>query len=709
MRVPTHCRSIVAGCLLSPFAIAFGQAAPRRDVADPGVVVTGQRVTPAGIQSVFEGRVGGVRFGKSSDDLWVAVPEATFHLDWRSNRVLSRTPVSGRPGVYAVAVDPVTQRALVSNVGRLPRSMADSRLPGGERLPPNRAVARLLVLEPSANADTLWPLHTSSPLGDYMAGGPAIAAQTSVGGRRLAVVPMPANDMLAILDADSGSFIRAVPLGVEPIAAAIDARGTTAWVSILGGPKPTASQRAARQCCDARAEAVRVDARGIAERGSVSRVDLATGRVTHDLQVGRHPTAIVWHEESQRLYVADGNSETVSIVDTRANRVLGSIAIAPFKERLVGLAPTGLALAPDGRTLFVALGGANAVAMYDISGGGSSARLRGLIPTSWYPASLDVSADGRYLAVGALFGVGSGEGKASGSMGKEGRYVHAVRGSVNVIEIPSAEQLVAYTTAVAQNDRLTLTASTTSVAAITPRANAPARAVPERPGEQSLIKHVVFIVKENRTFDQVLGDLGRGAADSSLVNFGRDVTPNQHALAEQFVTIDHFFASGGNSADGHNWLTQANETEYPMWPLYFGRSYPSEGIDPLAYSSGGFLWESARAKGHQVAVFGEYAPSIENSKWQRRDSLFAEYRARPTDYERHRTLLKGRYNTKSEIPSLDRELIREYPGWTLEVPDVVKAGDVLAHLADWERAGAMPALTMIILPSNHTEGTSPNW
>ena len=108
---------------------------------------------------------------------------------------------------------------------------------------------------------------------------------------------------------------------------------------------------------------------------------------------------------------------------------------------------------------------------------------------------------------------------------------------------------------------------------------------------------------------QVLGDLDRGAGDPKLVMYGRGVTPNTHALAEQFVTLDHFFASGGNSADGHQWLTQANETDYPMWPLYDGRSYPSEGVDPLAYSSGGFIWEAARAKGRTVSVFGEYAPA----------------------------------------------------------------------------------------------------
>jgi hypothetical protein len=233
--------------------------------------------------------------------------------------------------------------------------------------------------------------------------------------------------------------------------------------------------------------------------------------------------------------------------------------------------------------------------------------------------------------------------------------------------------------------------------------------VPERPGNPSLINHVVFIVRENRTYDQVLGDLDRGSRDESLVLYGRKVTPNAHALSERFVTLDHFFASGGNSADGHQWLTQANETEYPMWPLYFGRSYPSEGEDALTYSSGGFLWEAARAKGKTVAIFGEYAPSPKVSSDSIRRRMFAQYNERPNDYAFQRNVLKARFDTHSDIPSLDRELVREYPGWTEEVPDVVKAGDILAHLADWEAQRAMPNLVMIILPNDHTQGTSAGW
>jgi YVTN family beta-propeller protein len=684
-------------------ALPQGQQAPAREVPDPGVIATGQRVSPAGVQTVFDGRVGGVRFGRSADEIWVAVPGNVFRLEWQGNRVVARARVDGRPGVYAVGIDPATQRAFVSSVGRVPATSVQ-----GQARP--RAMALLHVFGADVSGDSARPVTNSGALGDFMAGAPAIAARADSNGRRLAVLPLPANDELAVLDANSAALIRFIPLGVEPIAAAISGDGRVAYVTILGGPKPTAADRAARQCCDARAEAVRVDARGIAERGSVTRVDLVEGRVVRDITVGRHPTAIAWDEHRARLYVADGNSDSVTVIDTRSDAVAGRIAVAPFHERKIGLAPTALALSPDGRTLYVALGGVNAVAVYDVSESFrvAPARLQGLIPTAWYPTTLDVSADGAFLAIGALLGVGSGEGATDGSPGKRGRYVHAVRGSVNVVAIPSPAELTAFTTAVASNNRLTL-ASGAAVPLPSRTSTAPRRAVPERPGDPSLIRHVVFIIKENRTYDQILGDLDRGDRDSSLVIYGRDVTPNTHALAEQYVTLDRFFASGGNSADGHNWLTQANETEYPMWPLYYGRSYPSEGEDPLAYSSGGFLWEAAQAKGRTVTIFGEYAPSPKTNSAAFRSATLARYRERPKDYGYHRELLGARYDTRSDIPSLDRALVREYPGWSMETPDVVKAGDILWHLGRWETRGTMPDLVLIILPSNHTSGTSANW
>ncbi len=681
-------------------ALLQAQQAPHRNVPDPGVIATEQRVSPAGVQSVFDGRVTGVRFGRTADEVWVAAPSNTYRLGWRNNETLARIRLDGAPGVHGVSVDPVTHRVFVSSVGRLPATSATP----GVAAPRQPAVTYLSAIDAEASGTTAAPKWRSIGLGDYMAGAPAIATKAGGDGRRLAVLPLPANDGLAVLDAETGALIRTVPLGVEPIAAVISADSRSAYVSILGGAKPNGAQPSARQCCDPRAEAVRVDARGIALPGTVTKVDLASGKIERDIPSGRHPTALALDATSGKLFVAEGNSDSITVIDTRRNDAVSRFAVAPFRERQTGLAPTALAVSPDGRTLYVALGGLNAVAAYDISTNAANPKLTGLIPAAWYPNSLDVSADGKYLAIGALLGVGSGEGSAGGE--KRGRYVHAVRGSVNVLAIPTAAELTAFTTAVAQNNRLHLATSPAERQRV---ANTTPQAIPSQPGEPSLIKHVVYIIRENRTYDQILGDLGRGAGDSSLTMYGRDVTPNAHALSEQFVTLDHFFASGGNSADGHQWLTQANETDYPMWPLYFGRSYPSEGEDPLAYSSGGFIWESAIAKNKTVTVFGEYAPSPKTGAASVRDSMLARYLRRPNDFEYHRQMLRDRYDTHSNITSLDRLLVPEYPGWTQESPDVVKAGDILYHLGQWEKAGSMPNLVMVILPSDHTQGTSADW
>ncbi len=677
---------------------------PQRIVTDPGVFAVGQRVTPAGVQSVFTGRVAGVRFGADASEVWAVAPNGAWRLAWRDNRVLTHATFSGRPGVHGIAIDPVTKRATISSVSKLPADVAASRTPGGPPLSRAKSVTQLVSYGTESTASIATE---SGALGSFMAGSPAIATRRSADGHRVAVLPLPADDKLVVLDADNGALLRSVPLGVLPIASVISPDGATAWVTVFGGPKPKPGARSATQCCDPAAEPVRVDARGIALPGTVERIDLASGTVTHRITVGLHPTAMAWDQTRQRLYVANGNSDAISVVDTRSNTLAGTIALAPFRERKIGLTPTGLALAPNGATLFATLGGVNAVAMLDVRGApGAAAPLRGLIPTGWFPSSIDISADGSTIAVGTLFGVGAGTGKTAG---KEGRYVFAERGSVNMIAMPSDAELPAYTVSVAENNRLHL-ATGAAALSLVPRAAEVARAVPQRPGEASLIDHVVYIIKENRTYDQVLGDIGKGASDSSLTMYGRDVTPNTHALSEQFVLLDHFFASGGNSADGHNWLTQANETAYPMWPLYFGRSYPSEGNDPLTYSSGGFLWESALAKGKRVVSFGEYAPAPSDSVPGVRAKLMAAYRDAATyNSAWSRRTLKKMYNTRSEIPSLDRILVREYPGWTQEVPDVIKADILIEHLKEWESAKQMPHLTLLVLPNDHTQGTGAGW
>ena len=178
-------------------------------------------------------------------------------------------------GAQGIAIDPVNRRALVSIVGRLPRGVAESRLPGSAPIARANAVVQLKVFAPDAAGDSVAPVHSSGALGDFMAGAPAIAARAGAGGKRVAVVPLTANDALAVLDAETGAGIRVVPFGVAPFAAVLSGDGAVAYVSNVGGTQPKAGDRSARQCCDPRAEAVRIDARGIAaaerSRASTSR------------------------------------------------------------------------------------------------------------------------------------------------------------------------------------------------------------------------------------------------------------------------------------------------------------------------------------------------------------------------------------------------------------------------------------------------------
>jgi YVTN family beta-propeller protein len=408
--------------------------------------------------------------------------------------------------------------------------------------------------------------------------------------------------------------------------------------------------------------------------------------VTHTIPVELHPTAILWDQPRRRVYVANGNKDSVSVIDTESNRVIRTIRLQPFHRVVAGIAPTALALSPDGTKLYVTCGGINAVAQVNAADG----LLEGMIPTAWYPTSLSISADGKLIAVGALLGAGSGWREQVSK-----RFVHAYRGAVSVVSLPDRAQLTDYTNAVAENNRMRLAGSAPDPE---PKAARDPIAIPRRAGDPSLIEHVVYVVKENRTYDQVLGDVAKGNGDPSLVMFGREVTPNHHRLAEQFVLLDNFYATGGNSADGHQWVTQANEVDYCLWPGYAGRSYPFDGSDPIAYSSGGFLWDLAIKKKQSVRIFGEYAGRSSEPRAVRLELL--------KRWQGGETFL-NKWNITAPIAGLNTVLARNYPAYSTSIPDVIRAQIFLEDLKGWEASGKMPSLTIIQLPSNHTLGTTP--
>jgi hypothetical protein len=269
---------------------------------------------------------------------------------------------------------------------------------------------------------------------------------------------------------------------------------------------------------------------------------------------------------------------------------------------------------------------------------------------------------------------------------------------VNLIPVPTDAELAAYTVAVSANAGLRLSGGSGDRLLLPARAGVAARPVPERPGEPSSIEHVVYIVKENRTYDQVLGDLPKGDGDASLTIFGDSITPNHHRLADEFVVLDNFYATGGNSGDGHQWLTQANETDYAMWG-FSGRSYPFNGTDPIAPAWGGFIWDAALEAGRSVMIFGEYAGNYQGQGFGNRLENLAAYRA-GRDFA-------PRINQIAPNSRVNSLLAHEYPGWSLSIPDVVRTRLFLKRLEGWEKDGTMPNLVIVHLPSDHTNGTSP--
>ena len=639
--------------LFAAAAYAQTTAKPLRGpVTDPGVITTRQSIAPAGVSTTFQGKVWGLAFGAKASEIWVLTAGQVYGMDWRNNTIHTNVAHKGQPGVLGLA----------------------------------RADGRVLVSASAGRKSGLFELKdaklaaVTEGLGSYNAGGLAT-------GGGLAVVPLPYDNKVAVVELATGKLRGSVTTDLVPFAAVVNAEGTVAWVSNWGGRKPKPGELNAPTGLDPAADRVLVDARGIAASGTVTRIDLQAMRVTNSIETGLHPNGVAWDERGGRLYVANNNRDSVTVIDTTANRIVQTFELQPFAKKAPGIAPTAVALNANGSKLYVACGGINAVVVIDTRSG----KQDGMIPTGWYPNSVAVSPDGAYLAVGSLLGAGSGWQNEP-----RRKYVHANRGSVAVVALPDAGQLARYTVAVAESNRLPL-AGTPDVSAARTGAAAP-KAVPMAVGDRSLIEHVVYIVKENRTYDQLFGDIEKGNGEPSFVMFGEDTTPNQRKLANEFVLLDNFYASGGNSADGHQWLTQANEVAYTMWPGYQGRSYPFDGSDPLGIAQGGTIWDAALAARKSVRIYGEYAGRMATA---------ASARHRYLERWKAGEDLTGEFNTVAPIASMNAILAKNFPSYTTNVPDVVRAQIFLKDLAAWERAGTgLPNLTIIQLPSDHTNGTA---
>jgi DNA-binding beta-propeller fold protein YncE len=374
--------------------------------------------------------------------------------------------------------------------------------------------------------------------------------------------------------------------------------------------------------------------------------------------VGPHPSALALH--GSELLVALAGANGVARVDLATGQVREQLTVALAPRAPPGSDPNALALSPDGRTLYVAMAGSNAVAVVRL--GAKGMRVAGLIPAGWYPSAVATSADGRTLYVA------NGKGNGSGA-NPDGTYIgNVITGSVSIIPLPDSAGLRRYTS---------------QVYALSPFSNARLRATvqpAERPPE---LKHVVYVIRENRTYDQVFGDVARGNGDARLAIFDNAVTPNAHAIAARWVLFDNFYVNGEVSADGHEWTTRAFASDYneKTWPQIYSdrRAWDLTSGEDLANPGGTYLWDAAQRQGRWVVNFGEMTESDEG------DSTFT----RPA---------------RTNIPGLKNITATNYPGFVLAIADTTRARLFADSVASWDRQDRFPDLVVLWLPRDHTLG-----
>jgi len=363
-----------------------------------------------------------------------------------------------------------------------------------------------------------------------------------------------------------------------------------------------------------------------------------------------------------------------------------------------------LALAPDGRTLYVSNATNNCIAMFDFHP--PKSRLLGCLPTGWYPAGLALDTTRGALYVANIKGVGSRNLDWKGKRKVNGQDVfgynsHDYLGTVSLIPLPKSDQLAAHTETVLENNRLTVAVS----AMAPPRKNVAPRAVPQRHGEPSVFKHVLYIIKENRTYDQVLGDIERAEGDPQLCIFGREVTPNHHKLVDEFVLLDNFYCSGTRSPDGHQWANEAYVTDY-LEKSYggWGRSYPYWGGDAMAYAPSGFLWDNVLAHDRTLRVYGEFVEATirwKDSERNERPTFLDCY----TDFVENKNQIEVR--ATAAIKTIEPYLCPTAIGFPAIVPDIHRAQQFINELKRFEEEGNLPNFMVMLLPNDHTEGTRP--
>ena len=475
---------------------------------------------------------------------------------------------------------------------------------------------------------------------------------------RTAYVALSVDNSLAVVDLTAGKVVRKLELGIAPYGVALSPDGQTAYVSNFGGRPPGATDSSETSA----GSLVAVDGRSIPLGGTLSIVDLAgTPREAVQLNVGLHPSEVLLNADGSKLYVANVGGDSVSVVNTATRKVEATISTKPDPALPWGTLTDGLALSADGKTLYTANAGVNAIGCVDLTQPSFPTRF---IPAGWYPGAVRTAGPALFVA--------------------------NVRNGLQRVELPTTPAAVA-----ALDERARKAAHLSHAlraAARTANPNVAAVPVPAEVGQPSVIKHVVYIIKENRTFDQVLGDMGKGNCEPKFCNFPRKITPNHHALAERFPLLDNYYCNGVNSSDGHAWGVQGIVTPYREKDRVGYRCAYDFGTDALFYAGCGFIWDHALLHGNSFRNYGEldFTAKLKGKTYH--------------DFFTDRETKAGQtaFLVSYKIAALRQYSCMDYPGWEMSIPDQTRADIFLKELAEFEKKGTFPDLTIIYLPNDHT-------
>lgn len=458
---------------------------------------------------------------------------------------------------------------------------------------------------------------------------------------------------LYVCDLGTRKVIRKVPLPAEAFSCMLSSSGTNLFVSIWGGER-------------------------------VLILDAETQALKSEIPTDSHPSDMVLTKDGKYLYVANANVNTVSVIHVPLQRVVETLTTSLFPDAPAGSTPNGLCLSPDEKTLYIANADNNCVAVFDVATPNASRSL-GFVPTGWYPTSVKTIGNRLFVANGKGFSSFPNpkgpnpmkkkqvqeKGPNPASIEKEQYIGGLFKGTLSIIDLPDANTLSAYSQVVYQNSPYSKQKEQVAEG----EAGNP---IPRKVGESSPIKYVFYIIKENRTYDQVLGDMKEGNGDPSLCIFPEKTTPNQHKLAREFVLLDNFYVDAEVSADGHNWsmAAYANDFVEKSWPTSYGGrggTYDYEGSRPIAYPKLGFIWDHCKRAGVSYRTYGEFIS-----------------------------------DNKATMSVLEGHFCKTYHGWDMSYKDIDREASWEKDLDSLIGANAVPRFNSLRFGNDHTSGAALN-